>query len=180
MTAASSARRYANVLFDITQSRGIADRALADLTAVRDVVASHPDLRHIFDTPVVAPQKKRAILDGLLAHASIGDEVRRTLALLADRDRLVLLPAIAAAFSDRVMRAKNILPADVVTAVPLTPEGRASLASALSKAVGSDVTIHERVDPDILGGMIARVGSLVFDGSVTRQIERLREQLAAE
>jgi len=178
MTAASSARRYAAVLFEIAQSRGLTDRVLSELQSIRDVVSSHEQLRHTFATPLVAPQKKRAILDGLLATTSVSDEVRRTLELLADRDRLALLPAVVTAFSERVMRFKNILPADVVTAVPLTTEGRASLAAALSKAVGSSVTMEERVDPAILGGVVARVGSVIFDGSVARQIARLRERLA--
>jgi F-type H+-transporting ATPase subunit delta len=181
MTHASIARRYAGVLFEITQSRGTTDRALTELQAVRDLVAGHDQLRHVFETPLVAPQKKRQVLEGLLAAATpVGDEVRRLLLLLADRDRLMLLPGVASAFSERVMRFHNILPAHVVTAVPLSEDRRAALAGALAKAVGCQVTMHERVDPAIIGGVIARVGSTVFDGSVTRQIEKLRASLGAE
>jgi len=181
MTLASIARRYAAVLFEITQSRGATDRALAELQGIRDLVAGHDQLRQVFETPLVAPQKKRQVLEGLLgAGAPVSDEVRRLLLLLADRDRLMLLPTVASAFSDRVMRFRNILPAHVVTAVPLTDERRAALAGALTKAVGCQVTMHERVDPSIIGGVIARVGGTVFDGSVTRQIEKLRASLGAE
>ena len=181
MTPATVARRYAAVLFDITQARGTTEQALTELQALRDLVAGHDQLRQVFETPLVPAQKKRSILDGLLAAAGqVTDEVRRLLLLLADRDRLMLLPGVAAAFADRLMRFKNIMSADVVTAVPLGAEERAALAGALAKAVGCQVTMHERVDPAIIGGVIARVGSTVFDGSVTRQIERLRASLGAE
>jgi F-type H+-transporting ATPase subunit delta len=181
MTHASIARRYAGVLFDITQSRGTTDRALKDLQAIRDLVAGHEQLRQVFDTPLLAPQKKRQILEGLLDAATpVSDEVRRLLLLMADRDRLMLIPSVASALSERVMRFQNILPAHVVTAVPLTDDRRAALAVALAKAVGCQVTMHERVDPAIIGGVIARVGSTVFDASVTRQIEKLRASLGAE
>jgi F-type H+-transporting ATPase subunit delta len=64
--------------------------------------------------------------------------------------------------------------------VPLVGGSRAALAAALGRATGSAVTITERVDPGILGGVVARVGSLVFDGSVTHQLEKMRQKLLAE
>jgi F-type H+-transporting ATPase subunit delta len=181
VTHGSLARRYAGVLFEIVNPRGGAARALGELNAIRDLVAGHAELQRVFDMPMVPAPKKRSILEAVLAgSAECSDEVKRLMLLLADRDRLSLLPQVAAAFSDRVMQSQNIVAADVVTAVPLTPEGRAALEAALSKAVGSRVEMHERLDPSIIGGVIARVGSVVYDGSVTRQIERLRERLTAE
>jgi F-type H+-transporting ATPase subunit delta len=100
--------------------------------------------------------------------------------MLADRDRLALLPAVTAAFDERVRRERHVLQAEVVTAVPLPDAQRAALSGALRRAAGSELTITEKVDPAIIGGVIARVGSLVFDGSVTRQLERMKQRLLEE
>ena len=75
------------------------------------------------------------------------------------------------------MLSRRVLPADVVTAVPLDDARRAAVAKALTQAAGCAVTLNERVDPAIIGGMIARVGSTVYDASVTRQLEKMRQQL---
>jgi F-type H+-transporting ATPase subunit delta len=141
----------------------------------------HAELRAVFDTPLVGPRKKRAMVDALIAAApDIGGEVGRLLELLADRDRLMVLGDIARAYTERVMAADRMVAAEVTTAVPIGQERRAALAQALGKATGQTVTISTQVDPEILGGVVARVGSLVFDGSVARQIERLRRRLLAE
>ena len=95
--------------------------------------------------------------------------------MLADRDRLALLPPVAAAFAERLMDAKRLAQADVVTAVPLTAASRAALADALGRASGKSVTMTERVDPAIIGGVVARIGTFVYDASVAGQLERLRD-----
>jgi F-type H+-transporting ATPase subunit delta len=100
--------------------------------------------------------------------------------MLADRDRLMLLSEVRAAFEARLRQERHVLQAEVVTAVPLPESQRDSLVAALRQAAGSDLALTERVDPAIIGGVIARVGSLVFDGSVTRQLERMKQRLLQE
>ena len=78
--------------------------------------------------------------------------------MLADRDRLAGLPELAATFAERLLDAQHIVSADVVTAAPLTDASRAALSAALGRATGKSVTITERVDPAIVGGVVARVG----------------------
>jgi len=132
----------------------------------------------VLTTPAVAAQKKRAILVAVLkAAGGVSPEVERLLLLLADRDRLALVPDVAGAFAEKVQQTSRVLPAEVTTAVPLGDARRTELAQAIGKAAGYQVTITERVDPSIIGGIIARVGSVVFDGSVTRQLERMRQRL---
>ena len=177
------ARRYANALFDVTRKSGAMeiDRADRELQTFSHLVATHEELRRVFETPAVAPQKKRAIVAALLvATGEPRGPVTQLLVMLADRDRLMLLPQIADAFGARLMQERKVLQAEVVTAVPLPEAQRAALATALRRAAGSDVAITEKVDPSIIGGVIARVGSVVFDGSVTRQIERMKQRLLEE
>jgi F-type H+-transporting ATPase subunit delta len=173
------ARRYAGVLFDVAESRGRSAGALTELQALAAAVGSSADLRDVFDNPAIAAPKKRAIADAIGAQLGVGDEVTRLLGVLAERDRLSAIPAIAAAFADRVNQARRVVEAEVVTAAPLTDDRRAALARALGQAADCAVTIKERVDASIIGGVVARVGSLVFDGSVLRQVERLKERLVS-
>ena len=178
MIVRAIARRYAVALFDVLGSRGDLDRAGRDLVAIAGVVNGHAQLQKVLETPAVPPSKKRGIVDALLTDSGVMPEVRRLLLLLADSDRLTLLSEISQAFADRLMELRRVVPAEVVTAVALEPADREALAAALGRATGTQVTLTERVDPEIVGGLIARVGSLVFDGSLTRQVQRLREQLS--
>jgi F-type H+-transporting ATPase subunit delta len=181
MSLRTVARRYAGALFDVAHKAGTIDRAERQLAAFGEMLGGHSELRRVLETPAIAPQKKRAIVEALLAKTGERDgEVQRLLSMLADRDRLALLPEIAVAFADRLRQSRRVLQAEITTAVPLPEAQRASLAAALKRAAGSDLTITEKVDPAIIGGVVARVGSQVFDGSVTGQLERMRQKLLQE
>ena len=178
MSLRTVARRYAGAIFDVAKKNGRLDRVEAQLDAFTRLVAERAELRRVFELLVVPPHKKRAVIEALLERApEIDGEVREMLRMLADRDRLMLLPAIAAGFQDRLRQQRHIVPAEIVTAVPLPDTQRAALAAALRLASGSDITISEKVDAAIVGGVVARVGSVVFDGSVTRQLERMKQRL---
>jgi F-type H+-transporting ATPase subunit delta len=178
VTAGSVARRYAAALFDVAEKSGATDRALADVRALRDLVEGHEELRKVFASPAIPASRKKAVLDAIVARAGLASvEVVRLAELLAGRDRLALVGAVASAFEARVNEARKIVPAEVVTAEPLDATSRTAIASALGRATGNEVRLTERVDPSLVGGLVARVGSLVFDGSITRQMERLRQRL---
>jgi F-type H+-transporting ATPase subunit delta len=181
MTSRLLARRYAGALFDVVHKANTAGLAGEELAAVSALVASHEPLRQAFESPALPIERKRAIIEGMLAASGAASaEVKRLLLLLADRDRLLLLPQIAEAFAERALAARRIVPAEVVTAVPLGEPQRAALVRALGRAAGGEVIVTERVDPAIIGGVVARVGSVVFDGSVTSQLERMKQRLLAE
>jgi F-type H+-transporting ATPase subunit delta len=181
VTARGIARRYAAALFDVVRKDGDIDRAAEELGAIKAAIAGHDQLRKVLESPGVPMPVKRKILDDIVgASGDVSQETRRLFGLLAERDRLAMLPDVADAFAARVMQAKKIVPAEVVTAVPLADHNRAALSAALGRAAGAQVTMTERVDPSIVGGVIAKVGSVVFDGSVTTQLARLKQKLVAE
>ncbi len=181
MTSRTIARRYAAALFDVTHKAGTEERAGRDLAAVAALVAGHDQLRKVLETPALPLQKKKALFEAIVAReGGPGVETQRMLSMLADRDRLMLLADVAQAFADRLLEAKRVVPAEVVTAVPLAEERRAALAKALGKATGSQVMLTARVDPSIIGGVVAKVGSVLLDGSITRQLERLGQRLRTE
>lgn len=181
MTRGSLARRYAAALFDVVRVKGDLENAGRELSDFSALIAGHDQLRKVFETPGVPAQKKRGVVEALLAQSGgVSPEVTRLLLLLADRDRLALVAEVSAAFEARVLTARRIVRAEVVTSEPLGDDRRAGLARALGQAAGAEVRMTERVDPSIVGGVIARVGSVVYDGSITRQLERMRQRLMSE
>jgi F-type H+-transporting ATPase subunit delta len=179
MTPATAARRYARALFDVVlQQDGDLDRIGRELDAFAALVAGNAGLHAVVTNPAVPAAKKRALVDALLAEAgAVSDPVVRTLGLLADRDRLGLVAAIARAFGERVMDHRQIVRAEVTTAVPIDADRAKAVADALGRATGRQVIVDAKVDAAILGGVVARVGSVVYDGSVARQLEKMKEQL---
>lgn len=177
MSLQAVARRYAVALFDVVKTNQTMDAAHTALTGFAAVITGSDELQQVFMSPSVPAAKKAAIASALGAEAGLPVEVSRLVAALADRDRLSLLGDVARAFDARVMQEKHVLDAQVTTAVALSPERTQALADALGKAAGGTVKITATVDPSIVGGVVARVGSTVYDGSVTRQLERLKSQL---
>jgi F-type H+-transporting ATPase subunit delta len=120
------------------------------------------------------------VVEQLLGRAgSVSPVVGKLLTLLADRDRLVLLPEIVVAYQDRLMTHAKVVRAEVVTAIGLPGDRLAALQQGLAEATGRQVQLETRVDPSIIGGAIARIGSTVYDGSVTRQLDKMKEALVS-
>lgn len=180
MTLQAIARRYAAALFDVTKQNNTLDAAQASLASFATLVAGSPELATVFGSRAVPAQKKLSVAQTLVAQLNAPQEIQRLITALGDRDRLGLIADVASAFAARVRQEQHILQADVTTAVPLSREGAASLATSLGNALGGTVTIKQHVDPSIVGGVIAKVGSLVFDGSVTRQLELMKTVLTKE
>ena len=179
MSTRSAARRYAAALFAVTHKAGTAEQAGRQLDALSRLIGSHADLARALASPAVPLSAKRDIVVAVIeAAGGTSAEVTRMAAMLAERDRLTELPEVAAAFEARLMEAQRVLRADVVTAVPLSDASRTALTTALGRATGKSVTIDARVDPAIIGGIIARVGSRVYDASITRQLERMKDKLS--
>jgi F-type H+-transporting ATPase subunit delta len=180
MSLRSAARRYAAVLFEVVQAKGDLAKAEGELQSFVTLVEGHRELQAVLAHPAIAALKKRELVEQILnAIPDISNEVRRLLLMLAERDRLGSLPDVAAAFTERLMAHRKIMNAQIVTASALPDGQRAALAQALSTAVGADVRLKESVDPSIVGGIVARVGSVVYDASLTRQLEKMRQQLLA-
>ena len=179
MTSRAAATRYARALFDVAvKERADLHRIQRELSSFAALVAGNDALARALTNPAIPAAKKRAVVEELLRHAGdVSPVLARLLLLLADRDRLILLSEVARAYDLRLMDHEHVVRAEVVTAVPLPADRVAELRAGLGHATGRDVHLETRVDPSIVGGAVARIGSTVFDGSITRQLAKLKESL---
>jgi F-type H+-transporting ATPase subunit delta len=183
MTSRAAGTRYARALFDVALKEGDVQKAGADLAGFAQLVESHGGLARVLSNPAIPAARKRGVVEQLLARErGISPTVVKLLMLLADRDRLVLLPEISSAYQSRLMAHAKVVRAEVVTAVALPADRVAALQQGIARAMGRDpvnVQLLNRVDPSIIGGAVTRIGSTVYDGSVTRQLEKMKETLTA-
>lgn len=180
MTSRAGGTRYARALFDVALKQADIQQVGRELFAFAELVAGNPMLARVLTTPAIPAAQKRGIVEQLLAKAgSVTPVVGKLLTLLAERDRLILLPDTAAAYRNRLMEHAKVVRAEVVTAIALPDDRVAAIQQGLARATGRDVQLDTRVDPSIIGGAIARIGSTVYDGSITRQLEKMKEALTA-
>lgn len=175
MITTRAARRYARAVFDIAVDENSLDDWQGDLAAMAARLGAD-EVQAFTSNPAVSTAAKRALVDQALAGM---DQRRRNLSyLLIERDRLSELPAISAEY-DRLLRERQgIVEAEVTTAVPLTESTASDVQQRLAAMTGKQVTLHRKVDPDIIGGLVVRMGDRLIDGSLATRLESLRSQLA--
>lgn len=179
MTNKTAAIRYARALLEV----GIKEQAdLAviegELSQFAGLFQQYPLLEKVLLNPAVPVPRKRAAVSELLAQAKFTPIVSKLIALLADRDRLVLLPELLKAYSDRLLDHRGVVRAEVTTAMELDAQRAGAIQKGLAALTGRTVLLATRIDPSIVGGLVAQIGSTVYDGSVTRQLAKMKERLA--
>ncbi len=171
------ARRYARALFDLAQEAQATERWLAELTEFTQMARDNPELERVLFTPLYPREERRKVLRELAQRLSLAPELRSFLLILVDENRTVLLPSICDAVRTLWDRSIGRVEAVVCSARPLTPEQEDSIRSALSARISAEVNLRTEVDPELIGGVVARVGDLLFDGSVKTQLASLADSL---
>ena len=179
MTSGAAAGRYARALFDVVQKEGgNLEQAHADLQQFANLFAQHPTLQSTLGNPAIPASKKQAVAKALIERVGgISPIVAKLIVLLADRDRLMLLPEIARIYGDRLMDHLKVIRGEVTTAVEISPDKLRAMEQSLTQATGRKVILESKVDPSIIGGVVTRLGSTVYDGSVTTQLQKLKQSL---
>jgi F-type H+-transporting ATPase subunit delta len=178
MTNKTAATRYARALLDVAIREQVdLDAIERELAAFVDLFKQHPLLEKVLLNPAVPVPRKRAAVAELTSRAKPSPIVGKLLALLADRDRLVLLPDLLASYRDRMLDYRKVVRAEVTTAAPLASDRVTAIQNSLAQMTGRTVMLETRLDPSIIGGVVARVGSTVYDGSITRQLQKMKERL---
>ena len=179
MTNRTAATRYARALLEVAvKEKADLDRVERELASVVDLFTQHKALAQALLNPVVPVQRKRAAMDALTARGQLLPMVSKLLGLLAERDRLVLLPDLLQSYSDRLLDHRNVVRAEITTTAPLPADRVTAIQASLARAYGRTVTLSAKVDPAIIGGVVTRIGSTIYDGSVTRQLQRMKEKLS--
>jgi len=177
MSTRASAARYARALLDVVIKEGNPEQVEQELATFADLFDQNPNLERALTNPAVPVSGKRGIVKELVARLTLSPPLAKLLMLLADRDRLVIVPDLVAVYRDRLMDYRQVVRADVTTAEPLAEATLSLLKERLAQLTGRKVTMTTKVDPSIIGGLVARVGSTVYDGSVATQLHRIKNRL---
>jgi F-type H+-transporting ATPase subunit delta len=173
----SVSRRYARALFSIGVDRGSFEQLGKELDAVAELWTGSAELRQALENPVFKGTEKRAVLQSLLPRVAPTTDVQRFVLLLLERRRLTAVPAIARAYREMADLHTGRVRAHVTSAQPLGPAELERVRQSLARRTGKQVILESAVDPALIGGLVARVGDLVLDGSVRTQLGTLRERL---
>ncbi len=178
MTTRTAAHRYARALLDVAVTdRTDVSQVETELSAFVGLLTEHPALEKVLLNPAVPALRKRAVIVELNARVVQAPVLAKLLLLLAERDRLRILPDLLAAYSQRVLDHRRVVRAEVTTATPLSAERTGDIERSLAKVTGRTVSMATRIDPSIIGGFIVRVGGTVYDASITSHLQRMKQRL---
>jgi len=180
MSLRAVARRYAKALIDVAGQDPDLARVEQDLEAAARLLATNQELRDILTSPVVPLERKRAITEAVFARLDAHPVARRLLALLASNRRLRALDEVCRALGVLADEKRRVVAAEMVTAVALSPDKIEQYRRSLERSTGRQVRLRTRLDPSILGGVVTRIGSEVWDGSLRGKLARLQHQLRGD
>jgi F-type H+-transporting ATPase subunit delta len=178
MVTGSLSRRYARAIFEIGQSQGNLDKLGADLASLAAAMKTSTELVGVLTNPGFRRAERKKIVDALLDRIGAQPAARNATHLLLDGDRLASLPAISRELEAMIEARSGRITAEVTSAVPLTPDQLTQITASLQKLSGKQVVVKKREDPALLGGVVAKVGDTVYDGSLRTQLRSLRDQVA--
>jgi F-type H+-transporting ATPase subunit delta len=178
MSSQTVARRYASALADVTLERGEAREVQQELVAWADMMQSNGNLREVFANPTIALDQKRRVLNRLIEIAKPRPTTVNFLKLLLQNQRLPELDQINRRFAAVLDERAGMIAAQVTTARPVAPETQQTLQTTLRNMTGKSVRIEFATDPDMIGGLVTRIGSTIYDGSVRNQLEQIKEKMA--
>jgi F-type H+-transporting ATPase subunit delta len=172
--------RYARALLDIVMGSGAdAQKVLSDLRAIVGMIETAPDLKNALLSPAVSPSRKRAVVGRLIEPMRVLRPVRNLIFVVIDHRRITQLDAIVEAYEALLDERLGLVRAEVSSVRDLDASQRSALEAELSRIAKKKAKAQYTIDPSLIGGVVARVGSVVYDGSVRGQLERLRVKLAS-
>ena len=178
MSLQTIARRYASALADVVIERREEREVQKEIQLWASMIDSNPQLKEVFANPTVAYDQKRNLLEELISRTRIRETTTSFLRVLLRNQRLAQLPEIAERFNQVLDERAGVVAAEITTARPIPEELKKTLHDTLASATGRTVRLTFETDETIIGGLVARIGSTIFDGSVENHLERLADGLA--
>jgi F-type H+-transporting ATPase subunit delta len=168
------AGRYAVALFEHASESGKTDAVSADLQRFAALIEESDDLKRLVRSPVFTPEQQQAAVGAILDRVGIGGIAGNFIRLVVRKRRLFAFPAMTRAFEALLAERKGIVPAEVTVAEPMPDQMLAELKAALRKTAGSEVSLGVKVNPDIIGGMVVKLGHRMIDASLKTKLNALR------
>ena len=176
----SASLQYANALADIALAQGAGDPALRQLIDFREAYAESPELRNFLTSPAVDRQAKHGVIEKLVARLGASKIMRNFLFVVADHNRMHILPEIVESFQEVIRKRQGISEAEVATAIELSAAQKAEFAFTLERMTGQRIEARYSLDPNLLGGAVVRIGDAIYDGSVRNRLNVMRSKLTGE
>jgi F-type H+-transporting ATPase subunit delta len=172
------ARRYGTALADVATERGEAREVQSELDHWAEMIEANPQLKEVFANPTIVYDHKRKVLEDLISRTRVRETTASFLRVLLTNQRISQLRDIAERFGLLLDERAGMVAATVTTARPISEELKSALHETLTAATGRKVRLNFTTDEKIIGGVVAQIGSTIFDGSVQNHLERLAEGLA--
>ena len=157
-----------------------ATRIEADLAEIVAMMSALPELRRAMLSPGVPQKARMNLVRALSDRAAVQAPVAKLLLMLAERGRLELLPELLEVYRERLLAHSNIVRGQLTSAAPLPQDRVQALEHSLSARTGKQVRLEAAVDPALIGGVVAKIGSTVYDGSIRTQLQKLRHQMVGD
>ena len=172
------ARRYAKALIDLAQEAGVLKEAGQDLERIAGLFADSHELSNVFADPTIAPAAKEKVLAQVLKKGGVEELTMKFIHVVLAKDRILGIGEIALSYRDLLDELENKIRAKVVSAARLTDKEKNRIKDVLSKISGKDVALEVEVDESLLGGVVAYMGSQVYDGSIKNQLTQIKDNLS--
>ncbi len=175
--SASIAERYATAIFEIAQENKNLDGLEASLNDLGTALGESADLRNLISSPLITRADQGAAISALSKKMDLAPVMQNSLALMAEKRRLFVLPQLIDALRALLAEERNEVTADVISAKALTEAQSTKLAATLSTNVGKTVTINATVDESLIGGLVVKVGSKMIDTSIRSRLNSLQNTM---
>jgi F-type H+-transporting ATPase subunit delta len=177
MRKPAAGKRYAKALFALAREEGRVDDVRREIQTLVDLFTSIPELGSVVYRPLHPLAERRAAILSVARQAGTSETVTRFMALLLDHHRMDVFPTVRDELERLANEAAGRVQAEVTAAAELPPDQLDRLRRALAARTQSDVQLDVRIDPSILGGVVAKIGDVVFDSSIRTQIAQMRANL---
>ena len=171
------AARYADALFDLAEEAGALETVEADMATLRAAIAGSRELAGFLKSPVYDAEDKGRAIAAIAEKADLSHLSKNFLGLVARNRRLFALDGMIAAFFARLADHRGEVTAEAISAAPLNDEQTKKLRGEIERYLGKAVNLSTRVDPDLLGGLVVKVGSMMVDSSLRSKLNRLKTTL---
>jgi F-type H+-transporting ATPase subunit delta len=178
LSSQTIARRYASALVDVIIERGEQSEVGQELHDWQKMILSNASLLEAFNNPTVAYQQKQNVLEELIARTKVRTTTANFLRVLLKNQRIVELPQINAKLAQLLDERSGVVSACVTSALPVSEAIKVALEETLGVLTGKRVRLSFETDETLIGGLVTRIGSTVYDGSVRNQLNRLADELA--